>query len=174
VNRLHRVVAGVRRRTPRPSVGTDLLDAVDRLRTDRTSTATLLVAAVAGKLIGAAGLALTLHGLDIPLGTWKTLLVYTITLMAAWLGPLPAGVGTTEAALGALLVTSGTAPSAAAAAVVVFRLIDLWLPVLVGGLAALHLRRAVAAVAAPSADVADPLPDLTRTRRDEPRWRRCR
>ena len=95
----------------------------------------LLGTAFAGKLLGCAGLFMVLSGLGIHLGPATTLLVYTLTLMVALVGPLPGGIGIADASLGALLVANGVPGPSAAAAVVAFRLLDLWLPLLVGAAA---------------------------------------
>jgi uncharacterized membrane protein YbhN (UPF0104 family) len=116
-------------------------EALDRVRADPTRAAPLLAAAFAGKLIGATALAVVLAGLHAPVGIGTTLLVYTLTVMASAFGPLPAGAGAAEASLGGLLVASGTPAGTAAAVVIAFRLVDLWLPLLVGGLAAVRWRR---------------------------------
>ena len=46
---------------------------------------------------------MVLAGLGIHLGLATTLLIYTLTLMAALVGPLPGGIGVADASLGALL-----------------------------------------------------------------------
>lgn len=55
--------------------------------------------------------------------------------------PVPAGIGTTEVALIAVLAAAGMPAAHATAAVLVFRTITFWLPALVGLLATPHLRR---------------------------------
>jgi uncharacterized membrane protein YbhN (UPF0104 family) len=121
--------------TDGPSAATELADALRRLRRDPRAAAPLVGTAVVGKLIGFTGLLLVLSGLGIHLGIATALLVYTLTLMAALVGPLPGGIGVADASLGALLVANGVSAPMAAAAVVAFRLLDLWLPLLAGGAA---------------------------------------
>lgn len=118
-----------------PSAASELSDALGRLRRDPRAAAPLVGTAVVGKLIGFTGLLLVLSGLGIHLGFATALLVYTLTLMAALVGPLPGGIGVADASLGALLVANGVSAPMAAAAVVAFRLLDLWLPLLAGGAA---------------------------------------
>lgn len=55
--------------------------------------------------------------------------------------PMPAGIGSTEVALIAVLVTAGMPARHATGAVVAFRVITFWLPALIGLLATKHLRR---------------------------------
>ncbi len=105
---------------------------MDRMRADPRAAVPLLGTAFAGKLLGCAGLFMVLTGLGIHLGVATTLLVYTLTLMVALIGPLPGGIGIADASLGALLVANGVSGTSAAAAVIAFRLLDLWIPLLVG------------------------------------------
>jgi uncharacterized protein (TIRG00374 family) len=122
--------------------GHELSCAMERMRADPRAAIPLLGTAVAGKLLGCAGLFMVLAGLGVHLGVATTLLVYMLTLMVALIGPLPGGIGIADASLGALLVANGVAGPTAAAAVVAFRLLDLWLPLLVGAAAAaLEYRR---------------------------------
>jgi uncharacterized membrane protein YbhN (UPF0104 family) len=118
-----------------PSAAGELSDALGRLRRDPRAASPLVGTAIAGKLLGFIGLLLVLSGLGIHLGIATALLVYTLTLMAALVGPLPGGIGVADASLGALLVANGVSAPMAAAAVVAFRLLDLWLPLLAGGAA---------------------------------------
>jgi uncharacterized membrane protein YbhN (UPF0104 family) len=127
---------------PGPSAGHELVDALARLRSDPISGMALLVSAVAGKVIGGACLALVLTGFGAGIGLPTIALFYTLTLMASMIGPLPGGIGVAEASLGALLVARGVPAPTAAAAVIAFRLLDLWLPLLAGALGGLaHSRR---------------------------------
>jgi hypothetical protein len=93
---------------------------------------------VIGKLLGCAGLCMVLAGLGIHLGLATVLLVYMLTIMAALVGPLPGGIGVADASLGALLIANGVSGPAAAGAVIAFRLLDLWIPLLVGAFAGAH------------------------------------
>lgn len=89
----------------------------------------LVATALTGKLIGACTLAAVLTGLGVRLPVGTILVVYTLTLVASAAGPLPAGIGAAEASLGALLVGTGVGAETAAAAVVAFRLLDVWVPI---------------------------------------------
>jgi uncharacterized membrane protein YbhN (UPF0104 family) len=128
---------------PGPSAAaSELADALGRLRRDPRAALPLVLTAIGGKLLGFAGLLLVLSGLGVHLGVATALLVYTLTLMASLVGPLPGGIGVADASLGALLVANGVSAPQAAAAVVAFRLLDLWLPLLAGGMAwSMHWHR---------------------------------
>jgi uncharacterized membrane protein YbhN (UPF0104 family) len=150
-DRSRQVRARLRARFRRPErevdgcAGHELACAMARLRADWRATTALLGTAVFGKLLGCAALALVLTGLGIHLDPATTLLVYTLTIMAALVGPLPGGIGVADASLGALLVANGVPATAAAGAVIAFRLLDLWLPLFVGAVAGAHQWRAVQA-----------------------------
>ena len=78
--------------------------------------------------------------------------IYALGLAAAMVGPLPGGLGATEASLTALLVAAGAAAPAAAAAVLAFRLFDFWLPTAIGlavGARSSRARRDVVAAPVP-------------------------
>ncbi|MCU1500769.1 MAG: hypothetical protein JWM12_123 [Ilumatobacteraceae bacterium] len=70
------------------------------------------------------------------------LVAYSIGLLFSIVGFLPGGIGFVEVSATAALVSFGVAGGPAAAAVVMYRLVELWIPVAVGGLLALRLRRA--------------------------------
>jgi uncharacterized membrane protein YbhN (UPF0104 family) len=150
---------------PGPCAGHELSCAMERLRADPRAAVPLLGTAFAGKLLGCAGLFMVLTGLGVHLGVATTLLVYTLTLMASMVGPLPGGIGIADASLGALLIANGVAGPTAAAAVIAFRLLDLWLPLLVGAAAGArqHGRNRAEAldVSVPSVDPVEALVPVT-------------
>jgi uncharacterized protein (TIRG00374 family) len=120
----------------------------------------LLGTAFTGKLLGCAGLFMVLAGLGIHLGLATILLIYTLTLMAALVGPLPGGIGVADASLGALLVANGVPGPSAAAAVIAFRLLDLWIPLFVGAIVGAHHARTRDRVDAVMPGVTPPVPVL--------------
>ena len=142
--RSRQVRARIRRRFGHPErdvegcAGHELACAMARLRADWRATSALRGTAVFGKLLGCAALYLVLTGMDIHLDPATTLLIYTLTIMAALIGPLPGGIGVADASLGALLIANGVSGPAAAGAVIAFRLLDLWLPLFVGAVAGAH------------------------------------
>ena len=127
---------------PAASAPHELVDALARLRSDPTSGIPLLLTAIVGKIIGVACLALILSGFGAGIALSDVLVLYTLTLMASMIGPLPAGFGAAEASLAALLMARGVPAPTAAATVIAFRLLDLWLPLLAGAWGGLaHSRR---------------------------------
>ncbi|MEO5723697.1 MAG: lysylphosphatidylglycerol synthase transmembrane domain-containing protein [Ilumatobacteraceae bacterium] len=69
------------------------------------------------------------------------LVAYSISVLFAIVGFLPGGLGFVEVSLTAALVTFGVAGGPAAAAVVLYRVVELWLPAAIGGPLTLRLRR---------------------------------
>jgi uncharacterized protein (TIRG00374 family) len=139
--RISRRVRGLLRRgrcEPAPSdaehEGT--LDEIARLfataRGDRARTRQVLGSALAGKVVGFATLWLVADALGLSVGVVPLAAIYVLGLAAALVGPLPGGLGATEASLTALLLMAGVASPVAGVAVVGFRLFDFWLPTLVG------------------------------------------
>ena len=68
------------------------------------------------------------------------MIAYSISVLFGIVGFLPGGLGFVEVSLGALLVSFGAPLASAAAAVVVFRVLELWLPLLAGLLLVRRLR----------------------------------
>ena len=77
-------------------------------------------------------LLLVVGGLGLAVDPISIAVIFVLGLAAAMLGPLPGGLGTTEASLAAMLGMVGVAASAAAGVVVAFRLFDFWLPTVFG------------------------------------------
>lgn len=75
------------------------------------------------------------------------MMAYSISVLFGIVGFLPGGLGFVEVSLGALLVSFGAPVASAAAAVVVFRVLELWLPLVVGTLLVRRLRGSTAVVA---------------------------
>jgi uncharacterized protein (TIRG00374 family) len=90
-------------------------------------------------------------GASVPLSI--VLMGYLIGQLGGLL-PLPGGVGGIDAGLSGMLIVYGAPAAATVAAVLAYRLILFWLPLLVGGIALVHLRRALADPARP--DICDP------------------
>ncbi len=88
------------------------------------------------KLLGALALAAAVTAVGVPVNAGGALVIYTTALAASMLTIIPGGVGTVEASTAALLIGAGATAGAAALAVALFRLFDLWVPVLTGAAAA--------------------------------------
>jgi hypothetical protein len=115
--------------TPFP---TALLDAVADARTRPHAMRELLFHAVVSKVLGAIALAAAITAVGLPITAAGALVIYATALAASLLTIVPGGIGTVEASTTALLIGAGATAGAAALAVALFRLFDLWLPVLTG------------------------------------------
>lgn len=73
------------------------------------------------------------------------LVAYAVSAMFAIVGVLPSGLGFVEVSLGAVLISYGLPARTAVAAVVLYRVVELLIPVLIGALAATRLRSPVPA-----------------------------
>ena len=71
------------------------------------------------------------------------LVAYAVSAMFAIVGVLPGGLGFVELSLGAVLISYGLPTRTAVAAVVLYRVVELLIPVVVGALAATRLRRPI-------------------------------
>jgi uncharacterized protein (TIRG00374 family) len=128
--------------SPDPSGVDRFYEAVEAVRCNPTAALPVLAHALAAKLIGAAVLAATMAAVGADLDPGAALTIYALALVAAAGTILPGGLGAVEATMTVLLARYGVPPSTALAGTVAFRLLDLWLPVLVGLLAAPGLERA--------------------------------
>jgi uncharacterized membrane protein YbhN (UPF0104 family) len=111
---------------------TALLDAVAEARTRPRALRKLMLHAVLSKLLGALALAAAIAAVGLPISAAGALIIYATALAASLLTIVPGGIGTVEASTTALLIGAGATAGAAALAVALFRLFDLWLPVLTG------------------------------------------
>lgn len=82
---------------------------------------------------------LSAFGVDVPVAT--AVFVYLAGAAVSSAAPTPGGIGATEAALVAGYTAVGVDSSAALAAVLLFRLVTFWLPILPGWLALVRLQR---------------------------------
>jgi uncharacterized protein (TIRG00374 family) len=76
-------------------------------------------------------------------GLAAPVVAYSVSVLFSIVGFVPGGLGVVEASLGALLVSMSMRSADAVAAVVLYRLVELWLPFVVGAVAAHRLRRGV-------------------------------
>ena len=87
------------------------------------------------------GLWCALRAVGAPTALSDVLVIYLAAAAAAALSPTPGGLGAIEVALVAGLTRSGTAATPAAAAVLVYRIVTYWLPIIPGLIAFRWLRR---------------------------------
>ena len=95
---------------------------------------------VVGKLVGGLMVIVAVRAVD---GSISWTAGFTIYVAATIIGAasfIPAGLGATDLTIGHALVESGLAPAQAAAAVLFYRLFQLWLPLVAGGVLVTRLR----------------------------------
>jgi uncharacterized membrane protein YbhN (UPF0104 family) len=110
----------------------DLFVAVANARRRPDAVRRMLFHAVLSKLLGAAALTAAIAAVGLPVTAAGAVVIYATALAASLVTIVPGGFGTVEASTAALLVGAGATVGAAAAAVALFRLFDLWVPVLTG------------------------------------------
>lgn len=143
-----RAMARVLRRPARQhdTTGADeLYDAVGLLRRRPFAVLPAVGCAVVIDLLGAAMLWAALAAVGGGNRPVVALVVYAISTLFGIVGVLPGGLGFVEVGAVAVLVSFGTPVGIAAAAVVVFRVLQFWLPLAVGVLVGWRLRRRGAA-----------------------------
>jgi len=96
--------------------------------------------AVATEVIAAAILWSCLHAVGASLGPLQSLVAYSVAGLFGIVGFLPGGLGFVEVSLSAVLVGFGANGVTAAASVLLYRLFELWLPVVIGAGLAYRLR----------------------------------
>lgn len=139
-----RLVAGVQKVAGKPEgdpedLVAEQLDEVTALEPDRPTLWIAALLAVLNWLADAACLALAILavGGDVP---WEGLLLaWAAGTAVASLGLTPGGLGVVEAALSSALIAAGLVGSTAIAAVLVYRIVSLWLVLAAGGLTLLAL-----------------------------------
>lgn len=85
-------------------------------------------------VLQAAGLVAVARSLGVAVPVMHLAVAYLVASVVAALVPTPGGIGSVEAALVVALVAAGTTAAAATAAVLGYRLITVWLPLLPGAL----------------------------------------
>lgn len=87
------------------------------------------------------GLWCALRAVGAPVALADVMVIYLVAAAAATISPTPGGLGAIEIALVAGLASIGTPATSASAAVLVYRIVSYWLPILPGFVAFRWLRR---------------------------------
>ncbi len=145
-DRFHRIVRPDRRTanvddtfSQAGSRADELHDAVGLLRSNPRRAGRAFVHACAVELIGITQLWCVLKSLNLSVNPGLPVTAYAVSVLFTIVGVFPGGLGFVEASLGALLVSSRVARGDAVAAVVLYRVLELWLPALIGLLATRRL-----------------------------------
>lgn len=141
VRRLHALPARLRRRTPDHTSADELFDAVAEVRTRPRSVLPAFAWLLAIEVLGVVMLWCSLAAFGVRDGITVPLVGYAITVLFSMVGVLPAGIGFAEASLGAVLVSFDVPGPTAAVVVLTSRVLETWIPLGLGLLAARGWRR---------------------------------
>jgi uncharacterized membrane protein YbhN (UPF0104 family) len=133
-----RAVARVRGRPARVDGGPaadELYDAVQLLRAHPWSALPVLGWAVGLEVAGIAVVVAATTAVGLPIDLGHAVVIYATAVLFGIVGFLPGGLGFVELTTVAVLVSYGIPAPRAAAAIVLYRGLELWLPALAGGLA---------------------------------------
>lgn len=128
----------LRRRPPRdvdPTSADELFESLTLLKQQPRRCVPVLGHAVAVELIGVVQVAAAVGAVGIRPSVSVALVAYTVSALFGIIGFLPGGIGFLDVSLGAVLVSYGLVLADASAAVVLYRAVELWLPLLIGALA---------------------------------------
>jgi uncharacterized membrane protein YbhN (UPF0104 family) len=101
-----------------------------------------LAFSIAGKFVGGLLLVVSVRAVDGSLNWTSGFTIYAAATIVGAASFLPAGLGAADLTIGHALVATGMHPTQAATAVVFYRLFQLWIPLVIGGLFAARLARA--------------------------------
>lgn len=113
----------------------ELYDAMQLLRANPRALGPTILHALGVEVLGVALLWATLHAVGASVGLTVPLVAYSVSVMFFIIGILPGGLGFVEASLGVILTGFGVAVGPVAATVVLYRLLQLWVPFAVGAVA---------------------------------------
>jgi uncharacterized protein (TIRG00374 family) len=122
------------------SAADDLFDALALVRARPLASAPALVHALLVEVLGVAMLWSVMRAVGLHLSPAVAFVAYAVSVLFTIVGVLPGGLGFVEVTMGAVFVSFGASAASAAAGVVLYRVLELWLPALVGAVAAAHLR----------------------------------
>lgn len=125
----------------RSDAADELYDAVRLFARKPWATAPAAAHAIAVEAIGMAQLWCVLRALDSHAHISVAIVAYSVSVLFTIVGFLPGGIGFAEAGLGGVLVSSGLDGPTAAAAVVMYRVLELWFPMAIGAVAAHSIGR---------------------------------
>ena len=143
----HQLVRALRRREDRVEAQSsfeaadELFDSVQLFRKRPRAVMPAVGYALAVEMIGMTQLWCVLRALKIHPPLSVPVVAYSVSVLFTIVGFLPGGLGFVEAGLGAVLVSFGLTVPTAAATIVLYRLLELWIPMLIGAAAAHSVAR---------------------------------
>ena len=141
-----RVVAFVRRRSTSDgfartdAAADELFETFQNVRSHRRVLAPAVIHALATEAIAAAIVWSCARAVGASVSPLESLVAYSVAWLFSIIGFLPGGLGFVEVSLGAVFVGFGVPGATAVAAVLLYRVFELWLPVVIGGALAHRLR----------------------------------
>jgi uncharacterized protein (TIRG00374 family) len=124
------------RSTPHPPLADEVQEVMSVLRACPRRALPIVGWGLVMEALGVAMVAVSMAAVGLAFAPSRAVVVYGLAILFGIVGILPGGVGVVEITTVAVLTSLGADPSRAAAAVVIFRCFELWLPGLVGALAA--------------------------------------
>jgi len=112
----------------------ELFEATALLRGEIRSVIPVALAAVAVDVLAILQLWAALLAVGVHVGPTEPLVAYAVSTLFALVGIVPGGIGVVELSVGAVLHSFGTPLAAAAAAVVLFRAAEFWIPLAIGAI----------------------------------------
>jgi uncharacterized protein (TIRG00374 family) len=129
-------------RAPDDHRGADeMYDAMALIRERPKMAAVSLGHAVALEALGTFELWVVMISVGAGRSVVTALVAYAVSVLFTIVGVFPGGLGFVEVSLGAVLSSFGATTAKATAAVVLYRLFEMWIPAAIGGIAAHVLRR---------------------------------
>ena len=113
----------------------ELFDAITLLKGRLRTAIPAALAAVAVDLLAILQLWVALRAVGVPVGLEEPFVAYSIATLFALVGIVPGGIGVVELSVVAVLHSFGTPLALAAAAAVLFRVAEFWIPLAVGAVA---------------------------------------
>lgn len=112
-----------------------IADGLNAARTNRRLLRQVAGHAVLAKGLGAAMLLVASHAAGSPLAVSTVVVSYSTVLLASFASMTPGGLGVVEASATALLIGTGVGTTDAIVIVALFRVLDMWIPLIVGAVA---------------------------------------
>jgi len=109
-----------------------LFDAITLLKGRLRSAVPAALAAVGVDVLAILQLWVALRAVGVHAGPVEPFVAYSVSTLFALVGIVPGGIGVVELSMGAVLHSFGIPLALAAAAVVLFRLAEFWIPLAVG------------------------------------------
>ena len=113
----------------------ELFDAITLLQGRARSAVPAALAAVAVDVLTILQLWVAFRAVGVHAGPAEPFVAYSVSTLFALVGIVPGGIGVVELSVGAVLHSFGTPVALAAAAVVLFRVAEFWIPLAIGAIA---------------------------------------